>query len=56
MFKIYIKCIYCGKDMGIKKTDVKPEPGMNISHGICKGCFKIEMAKLELQEGIQPSI
>jgi|GEM_PF-2826277 len=51
MFKIYIKCSWCGKDMGSKATNIKQEPGMDITHGICKECFKIEIAKLENKKG-----
>jgi len=31
MFKIYIKCSWCGKDMGSKATNIKQEPAW-ISH------------------------
>ena len=38
--------------MGWKKVDTQPEPGMNISHGICRKCFDIQMTKLEGMEGV----
>lgn len=57
MWKIYVVCSYCGKSMGWKKVDVEPEAGMNISHGMCKKCFDIEMAQTEpRQEGIQSNV
>jgi len=48
MFWIYVVCAYCKRQIGIKRVDVEPKEGFDISHSICDLCLKEETDKLKL--------
>ena len=44
---IEVKCAWCGRRLGTKKSECPEYSDLKVSHGICDECYETVMADLE---------